>query len=100
MQHDILDRFGVGLLVRRHQHFFRPPAARSGDVLYGVTLPLRRPLPPNRMPHPATLRDDLRQLVRPPQPVIEQMTIARLRRILRRREYRRLANRWVRLSLR
>src|SRR5213082_3185525 len=30
MQHDILDRFGVGLLVRRHQHFFGLPTARRG----------------------------------------------------------------------
>jgi hypothetical protein len=29
MQHHIPDRFGVGLLVRRHQHssVFQPPAA-------------------------------------------------------------------------
>src|SRR2546426_7165474 len=100
MQHDILDRLGVGLLVRRHEHFFGLPASSRGDVLYRITFSLRRPLPPNRMPHPATLRDDLRQLVRPTQPVIEQMTIARLRRIFRRREYRRLADRGVRLSLR
>src|SRR3989441_8428104 len=29
MQHDILDRLGVGLLVRRHQHFFSLPTAAA-----------------------------------------------------------------------
>src|SRR5437660_1540546 len=65
-----------------------------------MTLPLRRPLPPNRVPHPTTLRHDLRQPICPPQPVIEQMTIARLRRILRRREYGCLSDRHLRLLLR
>src|SRR5207302_9585882 len=64
-----------------------------------MTLPLRRPLPPNRVPHPATLRHDLGQPIRPTQPVIEQMTIARLRRILRRREYGCLSDRRLRLLL-
>src|SRR3989449_1587719 len=64
-----------------------------------MTLPLRRPLPPNRVPHPRRLRPYLRQPTRPPQPVIEQMTIARLRRILRRREYGCLSNRRLRLLL-
>src|SRR6266576_2929694 len=99
MQHYVLDRFGVGLLVRGCQHFLGPPTAGRGDVLHRMTLPLRRPLPPNRMPHPATLRDDLCQSIRPAKPVIEQMTIARLGRILRRREYRRLPNRRLRLLL-
>ena len=86
VQHNILDGLGVGLLVRGHQHFFSLPTAGRGDVLHRITFPFRRPLPPNRMPHPAMLRADLRQLERPPQPVIEQMTIARLRRVLGRRE--------------
>src|SRR5207249_5822111 len=45
------------------------------------------------------LRHDLRQPICPPQPVIEQMTIARLRRILRRREYGCLSDRRLRLLL-
>jgi hypothetical protein len=71
-----------------------------GDVLHGITLALGGPPATYRMPHPATLRDDLRQLVRPPQPVIEQMTIARLGGVLRRREYRRLPDRRLRPLLR
>src|SRR6266849_3859673 len=100
MQHYVLDRFGVGLLVRGCQHFLGPPTASRGDVLHRMTLPLRRPLPPNRVPHPTTLRHDLRQPICPPQPVIEQMTIARLGRILRRREYGCLSDRRLRLLLR
>src|SRR2546427_7923283 len=65
MQHHILDRLGVGLLVRGCQHFLGLPTARRGDVLHGTAFPLRRPLPPNRVPHPATLRHDLCQPIRP-----------------------------------
>src|SRR2546426_219032 len=65
-----------------------------------MTLPLRRPLPPNRVPHPAPLRHNLGQPIRPTEPVIEQMTIARHRRVLRRREYGCLSNRRLRLLLR
>src|SRR2546421_4169853 len=66
VQHHGLDRFGVGLLLRRHQHLFGLPTAGRGHVLHGVTLAFGGPFAADRVPHPATLRDDLRQLVRPP----------------------------------
>src|SRR5262245_26718825 len=55
MQHHVFDRCGVGLLVRGHQHVFRLPTAGRGDVFCRISFPFRRPLPPNRVPHPATL---------------------------------------------
>src|SRR3989454_1297900 len=52
------------------------------------------------MPHPAPLRYHFCQLVRSPQPIVEQMATAGFRRVLRRRKYRRLPYRRLRLLLR
>src|SRR2546426_9963445 len=93
VQHDSLHRLGIGLLIRTKQRLFVLPAPGFHHVTYRVALPFGGPLPTYRVPHRPPLARDLRDLVRLPEPIIEQMPTARLLRVLRRSEDGRVSDR-------
>src|SRR5881396_3514464 len=96
MQHHSLHRLGIGLLIRTKQRLFVLPAPGFHHVTYRVALPFSGPFATYRVPHRPLLSWNLRDLVRLPEPIIEQMPIARLRRVLRRSEDRSVADRALR----
>src|SRR5713101_9973731 len=91
MQHHSLHRLGIGLLIRTKQRFFVLPASGFHHIAYRVALPFGRPFTTYRVPHRPPLARDFCDLVRLPEPIIEQMPIAWLGRVLRRSEDGRVA---------
>ena len=96
MQHDSLHRLGIGLLIRTKQRLFILPVPGFHHITHRVALPFSGPFATYRMPHRPLIAWNLRDLVRLPEPIIEQMPIARLRRVLRRSEDGRVADRALR----
>src|SRR6267378_5002757 len=96
MQHHSLHRLGIGLLIRTKQRLLVLPAPGFHHVAYRVALPFGGPLPANRMPHHPPFGRKLRDLVRLPEPRVEQMPTARLLRVLRRSEDGRVSDRALR----
>src|SRR6266571_3353944 len=98
MQHHSPHRFGIGLLIRTKQRLLVLPAPGFHHVTHRVALPLRGPFATYRMPHRPPLAWQPRDLVRLPEPRVEQMPTARLRRVLRRSEDGRISDRTLRPS--
>jgi len=96
MQHHPLHCLGIGLLIRTKQRLLVLPAPGFHHVTYRVALPFGSPLPADRMPHHPPFGRKLRDLVRLPEPRVEQMPTARLRRVLRRSEDGRVSDRALR----
>src|ERR1700752_815081 len=96
MQHHSLHRLGIGLLIRMKQRLFILPAPGFHHIAYRVTLPFSGPLATYRVPHRPLLAWNLRDLVRLPEPIIEQMPTAPPRRVLRRFEDGRIPHRALR----
>src|SRR6266496_3821002 len=83
MQHHSLHRFGIGLLIRTKQRLLVLPASGFHHIAYRIALPFCGPFATYRVPHRPLLSWNLRDLIRLPEPIIEQMPIARLPRVLR-----------------
>src|SRR2546430_6636348 len=98
MQHDSLHRFGIGLLIRTKQRLFILPAPGFHHITYRVALPFGSPLAADRVPHHPPFGRKLRDLVRLPEPRVEQMPTVRLLRVLRRSEDGRVPDRTLRPS--
>src|SRR6266704_2287471 len=96
MQHDSLHRLGIGLLIRTKQCLLVLPASGFHHITYRVALPFGSPLPADRVPHHPPFGRKLRDLVRLPEPCVEQMPTARLLRVLRRSEDGRVPDRALR----
>src|SRR6266704_3594199 len=96
MQHHSLHRLGIGLLIRTKQCLLVLPATGFHHVTYRVALPFTRPFPAYRVPPLPPFGRKLRDLVRLPEPRVEQMPTARLLRVLRRSEDGRAADRALR----
>src|SRR6266849_4225046 len=93
MQHHSLHRLGIGLLIRTKQRLLVPPAPGFHHVTHRVALPFGCPFATYRVPHHPPFGRKLRDLVRLPEPCVEQMPAARLRRVLRRSEDGRISDR-------
>ncbi len=98
MQHHSLHRLGIGLLIRTKQRLFILPAPGFHHITHRVALSFGSPLPADRVPHRPPRARDLCDLVRLPEPIIEQMPIAGLQWVLRRSEDGRVAERALRAS--
>src|SRR3989454_7127476 len=75
MQHHPLHCLGIGLLIRTKQRLLVLPAPGFHHVTYRVALPFGSPLPADRMPHHPPFGRKLRDLVRLPEPRVEQMPL-------------------------
>src|SRR5437867_528203 len=98
MQHHSIHCRGIGLLIRTKQRLFVLPASGFHHVTYRIALPFGSPLPADRVPHHPPFGRKLRDLVRLPEPRVEQMSTARLQRVLRRSENERVPDRTLRPS--
>src|SRR5258707_3080480 len=96
MERPPVSRSGLGLLIRTKQRLLVLPSPGFHHVPYRVALPFGSPLSADRAPHHPPFGRKLRDLVRFPEPRVEQMPTARLLRVLRRSEDGRVSDRALR----